>query len=178
MQDYNKDYTALLLNCYVKKEKYKEIEFYIKEATDEKMKNSRIFDVATAIEVCREHKQTRQQAVTLAEKEKQYELLVQIYIDDLDKFNEAINTIEKNILNLRQKVDILKVYGPKILKNSEMRLTSGLTANRYQESGSDRVVKLVQGVASDVIKIACDKPVNEAIRYKAGQNHVKIEELL
>lgn len=58
VNDYNKDYTALLLNCYVKKEKYKEIEFYIKEATDEKHKDNpkRIFDIPTAIDVCREHK--------------------------------------------------------------------------------------------------------------------------
>ena len=48
---YNKDYTALLLNCYVKKDKKEAItEFLkIKKSTDRP-----IFDVDTAIEVCRQ----------------------------------------------------------------------------------------------------------------------------
>jgi hypothetical protein len=58
--DYNKDYTALLLNCYVKKEKFDKIKIYINESTAESTKNKRIFDVATAIDVCREHKATRE----------------------------------------------------------------------------------------------------------------------
>jgi hypothetical protein len=57
--DYNKDYTALLLNCYVKKEKFDKIKSYITTATSENTKHTRIFDVATAIDVCREHKATR-----------------------------------------------------------------------------------------------------------------------
>jgi hypothetical protein len=64
--DYNKDYTALLLNCYVKKEKFDKIKAYIQTATSENSKHSRIFDVATAIDVCREHKATRDQAIHLA----------------------------------------------------------------------------------------------------------------
>jgi hypothetical protein len=43
---------------------------------------------------------------------------VQIYIDDQEKFTEALNIIENEIRNIRDKVDILKTYGPKILKNS------------------------------------------------------------
>lgn len=58
--DYNKDYTALLLNCYVKKEKFDKIKIYINESTADATKNKRIFDVATAIDVCREHKATRE----------------------------------------------------------------------------------------------------------------------
>lgn len=45
-------------------------------------------------------------------------MLVQIYIDDQEKFTEALNIIENEIRNIRDKVDILKTYGPKILKNS------------------------------------------------------------
>jgi hypothetical protein len=58
--DYSKDYTALLLNCFVKKEQFGEIKAFIDRAiTDQKDKNKKnkmIFDVTTAIEVCREHK--------------------------------------------------------------------------------------------------------------------------
>jgi hypothetical protein len=116
--DYNKDYTALLLNCYVKKEKFDKIKSYITTATSENTKHTRIFDVATAIDVCREHKATRDQAIHLATQQKEWNLLVQIYIDDQEKFSEAMNIIENEIKNIRNKVDTLKTYGPKILKNS------------------------------------------------------------
>jgi len=47
--NYKKDYTALLLNCYVKKDKKAEI----KEFLTIKNTDTPIFDVDTAIEVCR-----------------------------------------------------------------------------------------------------------------------------
>ena len=47
--DYNKDYTALLLNCYVKKDKKAEIKDFLTIRNSEQT----IFDVDTAIEVCR-----------------------------------------------------------------------------------------------------------------------------
>lgn len=50
----------MLLNCFVKKEQFGEIKAFIDRAiTDQKDKNKKnkmIFDVTTAIEVCREHK--------------------------------------------------------------------------------------------------------------------------
>lgn len=48
--DYNKDYTALLLNCYVKKDKKAEIKDFL---TIKREDEQPIFDVDTAIEVCR-----------------------------------------------------------------------------------------------------------------------------
>ena len=48
--DYKKDYTALLLNCYVKKDKKAEIKEFLTIKND---KDPTIFDVDTAIEVCR-----------------------------------------------------------------------------------------------------------------------------
>jgi len=76
--DYNKDYTALLLNCYVKKDKKAEIKEFltIKNATEQP-----IFDVDTAIEVCRQQDSTRMHAIQLAEKKQRWKLLVQIYIE-------------------------------------------------------------------------------------------------
>lgn len=46
--DYNKDYTALLLNCYVKTDNKQKVAELV-----EKAKAGRLFDVSTAIEVCR-----------------------------------------------------------------------------------------------------------------------------
>jgi len=48
----------------VKKDKINEIKNYIATATAEETKHQRIFDVTTAIDVCREHKATRDQAIT------------------------------------------------------------------------------------------------------------------
>lgn len=52
LADYNKDYTALLLNCYVKtKQKDKISELIDRNGLGN---GGTIFDVATAIEVCRQ----------------------------------------------------------------------------------------------------------------------------
>lgn len=53
LSDYNKDYTALLLNCYVKTKKPEKISQLIDKAGSGGGRDT-IFDVATAIEVCRQ----------------------------------------------------------------------------------------------------------------------------
>ena len=58
--DYKKDYTALLLNCYVKKDKKAEIKEFL---TIKNAAETPIFDVDTAIEVCRQQDSTRQHAI-------------------------------------------------------------------------------------------------------------------
>ena len=70
--DYNKDYTALLLNCYVKKDKKQEIKEFLTITNDQQP----IFDVDTAIEVCRQQDLTREYAIELAEKKSRWKLLV------------------------------------------------------------------------------------------------------
>ena len=114
--DYNKDYTALLLNCYVKKDKKAEIKEFltIKNATDQP-----IFDVDTAIEVCRQQDSTRQHAIQLAEKKQRWKLLVQIYIESQNQYKKALIMIDTRINNVREKVDLLQMYGPKLLKECE-----------------------------------------------------------
>ena len=69
---------------------------------------------------------------------------------------EAIGIIEQQITNIREKVDILKVYGPKILKNSN-KSSSQVTGINYklnQDGQADRLVKLVRSIADDVITLA------------------------
>jgi len=78
LADYNKDYTALLLNCYVKTKKPEKISHLIEKASSSASSSSKdtIFDVATAIEVCRQQEDTLEQAEQLALKSKQWGLLV------------------------------------------------------------------------------------------------------
>ena len=126
--DYNKDYTALLLNCYVKKEKFPEIKRFIAKAIgnpedggknkNEESKKQTNFDVATAIDVCRQQKSTREEAIKLAKYKEMWKLLVQIQIENEKNWQEALNVIKDKINNLREKVDCLQIYGPKLLKES------------------------------------------------------------
>jgi hypothetical protein len=72
--DYNKDYTALLLNCYVKmKQKDKITEFIEKLKSNQK---ESYFDIDTAIEVCRQQKETLDEAEKLAKNSMNFKLLV------------------------------------------------------------------------------------------------------
>ena len=102
--DYNKDYTALLLNCYVKKDKKEAIKDFLNIKNGEE---TPIFDVDTAIEVCRQQDSTRQHAIALAEKKKRWKLLVQIYIESQGWYKKALVMIDTKINNVRQKVDLL-----------------------------------------------------------------------
>ena len=62
LADYNKDYTALLLNCYVKTKRPEKISQLIDKAASANGGKETIFDVATAIEVCRQQEDTLDQA--------------------------------------------------------------------------------------------------------------------
>lgn len=57
-----KDYTALLLNCYVKMKMHKKIH----ELTHNIDKDTTI-DVGTVIEICRQQEETLEQAIKVAE---------------------------------------------------------------------------------------------------------------
>ena len=63
-----------------------------------------IFDIDTAIEVCRQQEETLDQAEALAEKSKNYKLLVQIQIENRHNNQEALNIIDTKIQNLKEKV--------------------------------------------------------------------------
>lgn len=107
--------------------------------------------------------------------------MVQIYIDDQEKFTEAINIIETEIRNIRDKVDILKIYGPKILKNSNnQKKTMEKYSSKTQNSDwqSERLMKLVQSIAEDVVALAMGNKDKAKLGYGPGQQAVKIEELL
>jgi hypothetical protein len=72
--------------------------------------------VATAIEVCRQQEDTLEQAEQLASKSKQWGMLVQIKIENRKEPAKALEIIDKNISNLKEKVDCLQLYAPKLFK--------------------------------------------------------------
>lgn len=66
----------------------------IKKSENQRQGDS-IFDIDTAIEVCRQQFETLDQAEDLAEKSKNYKLLVQIKIENRHDNVAALNIIDK-----------------------------------------------------------------------------------
>ncbi len=87
LHDHNKatvDHTTLLLNCYAKLKNTEKLETFIKSGTN--------FDLETAISMCRQGGYY-DQAVFLAKKNKEYELVIDILIEDSQKYEEALDYI-------------------------------------------------------------------------------------
>lgn len=103
----------------------------------------------TAIDVCREHRPTRDQAISLATQQQKWSLLVQIYIDDEEEYAKAQEIIEREIRNIRDRVDILKIYGPKILKHSTAPHERRQLHAAMGPSLSEKLMLLVQRIAED-----------------------------
>jgi hypothetical protein len=74
--DEMKDYTALLLNCYIKLKKIKKLEKFV----DGKNITEQLLDVETAIEVCKDTNQI-DLALSIAEKANMTDYYIQILID-------------------------------------------------------------------------------------------------
>ena len=72
--DYSKDYTELLLNCYMQREKFLQIKHFL--STEESKKDEPIYDVDTAIEVTMKTDSTRAEAMNLAKERKRWKYLV------------------------------------------------------------------------------------------------------
>ena len=66
--------------------------------------------------MCRQQTETLDQAEKLAEQSKNYRLLVQIQIENRHNNDEALKIINDKIVNLKEKVQCLQQYVPKLLK--------------------------------------------------------------
>ena len=78
------DHTTLLLNCYAKLKDTQKLEAFIKSGTN--------FDLETAISMCRQGGYY-DQAVFLAKKNKEHELVIDILIEDSKDYDEALDYI-------------------------------------------------------------------------------------
>ena len=78
------DHTTLLLNCYAKLKDTDKLETFIKSGTN--------FDLETAISMCRQGGYY-DQAVFLAKRNKEHEIVVDILIEDSNKYEEALDYI-------------------------------------------------------------------------------------
>lgn len=75
----------MLLNCYVKQQKIDNLSNFLSESSVE----SDLFDIETAIKVCRELKHT-DLALKLAEQKKQHDYYLKILIEDRKDEDKAL----------------------------------------------------------------------------------------
>lgn len=84
------DHTTLLLNCYAKLKDIDKLEAFIKQSPEEGLK----FDVDTAIGMCRQAGYF-DQAVYLAEKQQEHEIVVSILVENLERIPDALEYIQR-----------------------------------------------------------------------------------
>lgn len=103
------DHTTLLLNCYAKLKDTEKLETFIKSGTN--------FDLETAISMCRQGGYY-DQAVFLAKKNKEHEIVIDILIEDSKKYEEALDYVwrldpEMAFPNLMKYARVLLEHCPK-----------------------------------------------------------------
>ena len=117
----SKDYTTLLLNCYIMQEKIPKLEEFI----NIKGHNFPTEIIKTAIEVCLET-QNIKLALSIAKKKNMHEEYLQILILKLNKLEEALDYIcpqsnknKKDELLIKDKINLFYKFGDYFLINSE-----------------------------------------------------------
>jgi len=70
----------------------------------------------------------------LASSSRKWKLLVQIYIENKKDFQKALVIIDQNITNLKDKVECLQMYGPKLLKESKEQYSQQMYSFQMKNS--------------------------------------------
>ena len=111
-QEQMKDYTRLLLNCYIKQKKINNLKTFIenKNINDE-------VTIKTAIDVCKDTKEI-ELALTISKEMNMTESYIQILMDVQNKYDESLDYISK-IESIYQCFNLLLKYGEKFLQNSK-----------------------------------------------------------
>ena len=107
----------MLLNCYVKQQKIESLSHFLSESSVE----SDLFDIETAIKVCRELNHT-DLAMKLALQKKQDELYLKILIEDKKDYEKALEHI-KNQVELEEKENFVLEFGQELMKHAPEKLT-------------------------------------------------------
>ena len=108
-----KDFTALLLNCYIKQKQIKKLKDFVekKNIKDE-------VTIKTAIEVCKDTNKI-DLALSIAQKAKMLDSFIQILMDIKGDFKESLEYIGKNN-DIKKKFDLLIAYGEKFLEKKDV----------------------------------------------------------
>ena len=152
----SKNYTTLLLNCYIMQEKIPKL----KEFMNKKGHNFPKEIIKTAIDVCLET-QNIDLALSIAKEKNMYEEYLQILILKLNKLEEALDYIlppenkkSKNELLIKDRINLFYKFGDYFLQNSENkddkipdlffnRIINFIEKNIHSLNKND-IVKLIQ----------------------------------
>ena len=126
-----KDFTALLLNCYIKQKQIKKL----KDFVESKNINDEV-TIKTAIEVCKDTNKI-DLALSIAQKAKMVESYIQILMDIKGDFAESLDFI-KQLSDIEQKFNLLLKYGEKFIERKEV---------------IDDSMKLITSIINDIINI-------------------------
>ena len=137
-----KDFTALLLNCYIKQKQIKKLKDFVekKNIKDE-------VTIKTAIEVCKDTNKT-DLALSIAQKEKMLDSFIQILMDIKGDFKESLETIAK-IGDIKKKFDLLIAYGEKFLEKKDV---------------IDEAMKVISKLIEEIINIKNNNPNDEKLK--------------
>ena len=185
----SKDYTTLLLNCYIMQEKIPKLE----EFMNKKGNNFPAEIIKTAIDVCLET-QNIDLALSIAKQKNMYEEYLQILILKLNKLEEALDFIcppenkrNKDELLIKDKINLFYKFGDYFLKNSENkddkipdiffnRIISFIEKNIHSLNKND-VVKLIQIfiINDKYFKTLFEKMESYGIEFNQEMIHRRIE---
>lgn len=104
------DHTTLLLNCFTRLDKTKQLKEFLKLDIDIKKLS---YDIDVAIRVCRNS--CKQQALDLAKKHGKHDACISILTEDLKLYRDALNYISK--LNYANAEEIMMKYGKILMKH-------------------------------------------------------------
>ena len=110
-----KEHTALLLNCYVKKQKIDDLSKFLEESSLE----SDLFDIETAIKVCKDL-QHFDAAMKLAEQKNKHELYLKILIESKKEYDKALEYIRVRV-PLEEKEKYLIEFGQEFMRYHTQR---------------------------------------------------------
>ena len=137
-----KDFTALLLNCYIKQKQIKKLKDFVerKNIKDE-------VTIKTAIEVCKDTNKI-DLALSIAQKEKMLDSFIQILMDIKGDFKESLEYIGK-ITDIKKKFDLLLAYGEKFLEKKDV---------------IDEAMKVISKLIDEIINIKNNNPNDEKLK--------------
>ena len=126
-----KDFTALLLNCYIKQKQIQKL----KDFVESKNINDDV-TIKTAIEVCKDTNKI-DLALSIAYKAKMVESYIQILMDIKSDYAQSLDFI-KQLTDIEQKFNLLLKYGEKFLEKKEV---------------IDESMNLITSIVNDIIRI-------------------------
>ena len=161
-----KDFTALLLNCYIKQKQIKKLKEFVE------MKNIKDeVTIKTAIEVCKDTNKI-DLALSIAQKAKMLDSFIQILMDIKGDFKESLEYIGK-INDIKKKFDLLIAYGEKFLEKKDV---------------IDEAMKVISKLIDEIINIKNDNPDDERLKninyekiisiFISKESEEKLEKLL